>query len=69
MGELVGELHQPPEIAPQAGNKEDDEKCKEPDGKVRMKIYPAGGERLQADGPYEDSDSHYKDGGKDCTRK
>ena len=53
----MGELHQPPEIAPQAGNKEDDEKRQEPDGEVRMELYPAGGERLQVDGPYEDGDS------------
>ena len=34
MGELMGELHQPAEIAPQARDQEDGEKSNKPDGKV-----------------------------------
>ena len=34
MGELMVELHQPTEIAPQARDQEDGEKSNEPDGKV-----------------------------------
>jgi hypothetical protein len=34
MRELMGELHQPTEIAPQARDQEDGEKSNEPDGKV-----------------------------------
>lgn len=57
MGELMGELHQPTEIAPQARDQEDGEKSNEPDGKVIVEIDSRMSPSLQMDSFDKDRDS------------